>query len=180
MVARAGKSGLFGLFSGRDPRNKGTLALARLLSQHDMESMSYDEGIEESRRCDMPRPMALGAMLIPYKVQSKLQGMEFENAMAICTCDLRREGIGVLTTRRFDFERCVIAIPDAEDVWKFFSCTCRHTSRRPGGWWQMGLHVDSLVEPDADQMRVFRARCSELLPDGCETSHESAQTEQTW
>ncbi|MCA9036428.1 MAG: hypothetical protein KDA91_14940 [Planctomycetaceae bacterium] len=157
MVSGIDALGLMGIFREK-PRTKASNALARILTMHDMSEMSYEEGISRSRRQDFPRPVALGVMVIPCGRETKAADVNYLHAVPGVTCDLRREGIGVLLPHNLKGDHFLVAIPDTEEVWRFFGCECRHNSPRPGGWWQLGLHVEWLAEPESNQMADFRSR----------------------
>ena len=58
-----------------------------------------------------------------------------------------------LTSRKF-----IAAVADPENVWRYFVVTARHVTDRPGGWYQLGLSVESMYEPDSLQTLRFRQR----------------------
>jgi hypothetical protein len=55
-----------------------------------------------------------------------------------------------------------LAIADLDESWRFFLTDLRHQSSRPGGWFQLGLDVINIVDPESLQMSHFRNRRAEL------------------
>lgn len=145
-------------FNPNESRRKASLAMARLLTWHDMHGMSFRENIEASRRKSESRQIALGAWLIPWCEDTPARALNFDLAAPAVTYDLRRTGIGVLTRRPIEFSTITVAMPDLEDVWRFFECQVCHQSRRPGGWTLAGLQVIQLLELDPRDVTYFRSR----------------------
>lgn len=158
-------STLGGMFNRRDPRQEAGLALTRLLSQFDMEAMPYDRGMRESRRDDNSRHVAIGVWLIPLTENQDPDKADLNKAIPAATCDLRRHGIGVLMPVKLQSKKFIVAIADMEKTWRFFLVGVRHQSDRPGGWFQLGLSVDRIWEPDSLQTVQFRHRIENAFRD---------------
>ena len=71
---------------------------------------------------------------------------------------MRRQGIGVLMPVKLAASKFLAAVADPENVWRFFVVTARHVTDRPGGWFQIGLSVEAMYEPDSLQTLRFRQR----------------------
>ena len=170
MFNSSARSRVMKLFGARDPKEKSTLALARMLSQYDMSSMPFENALAESKRRDQPRPITVGTMVVPMAAKQTAATADFSLAQPMVTCDLRREGIGIFTTRRQEVPAFIVALADSEDSWKFFTCELRHQSRRPGGWWHLGLLVQNLYDPDIGQMQDFRARLKQVFGETGQTA----------
>ncbi len=156
MIARIpGLQCVSGMFTGRSSGKKASLALARILTQLDMEMLPYQQGYTATRRRDCPRQVAVGVWLIPIASGASDDAIDMSRPMAAVTCDLRREGIGCLVARRMNAPAFVVAVSDKDAAWKFFRTQVRHVTARPGCWFQIGLHVDGLVEPEQNQLRDF-------------------------
>ncbi len=156
MIAQIpGLQSVSNMFMGRSSGKKASLALARILTQLDMEMLPYLQGYQATRRRDTPRQVAVGIWLIPIPAGVSDDAIDMSRPVAAVTCDLRREGIGCLVWRRMKAPAFVVAVSDKEAAWKFFRTQVRHVTTRPGCWFQIGLHVDGLLEPEQDQLREF-------------------------
>jgi hypothetical protein len=89
-------SNLGGVFQKRHPRQQAGLALTRLLTQFDMGQMPYETGTRPSRRSEGTRSVAIGIWLIPFEENRGPEQADMQKAIPAATCDLRRQGIGVL------------------------------------------------------------------------------------
>lgn len=159
-------SNLGGVFQQkRHPRQQAGLALTRLLSQFDMGQMPYETGTRPSRRCEGTRSVAIGIWLIPFEENRGPDNADMHKAIPAATCDLRRQGIGVLMPVKLTSRRFIAAVPDPESVWRYFVVTARHVTDRPGGWYQLGLSVESMYEPDSLQTIRFRQRVENAFAD---------------
>ncbi len=152
-------------FGRRDPRQEAGLALARLLSQLDLQEMPFDNGVRPTRRGNSTRYVALGVWLMPLGEKQAPETANFDNAMPAVTSDLRRFGVGLLMPLQLPSPRVLLAVADSEDHWKFFICGVRHNSPRPGGWFQIGLSVDGIWEPEPLQVAHFRKRIQNAFAD---------------
>ncbi len=141
--------------TSRTGAQKASLALARILSQRDLELLPFQEGVQESKRRDKPRQISMGMWIVPFTGEIPLEEVSLEDVFPAVSCDLRREGIGVLVSSDINAPGCIVAIADKEEVWRFFSTTICHRTPRPGSWLQIGLHVDGLLEPTGGQMQEF-------------------------
>ena len=158
-------SNLGGVFQKRNPRQQAGLALSRLLTQFDMGQMPYESGSRPSRRTDSTRNVAIGIWLIPYEENRGPEQADLQKAIPAATCDMRRQGIGVLMPVKLTASKFIAAVADLENVWRFFVVTARHVTDRPGGWFQMGLSVESIYEPDSLQKLRFRQRVENAFTD---------------
>lgn len=145
-------------FGRRDPRQEAGLALARLLSQLDLQDMPFDNGVQQNRRNNTSRNVAIGVWLMPLGAKQDPADANFDNPMPAVTADLRRLGVGLLMPLQLPAPRVILAFADSEDLWKFFVCTVRHNSPRPGGWFKVGLAVEGVWEPEPLQVSRFRRR----------------------
>ena len=151
-------SNLGGVFQKRHPRQQAGLALTRLLTQFDMGQMPYETGTRPSRRSEGTRSVAIGIWLIPFEENRGAENADMQKAIPAATCDLRRQGIGVLMPVKLQSRKFIAAVADPENVWRYFVVTARHVTDRPGGWYQLGLSVESMYEPDSLQTLRFRQR----------------------
>lgn len=141
--------------SGRSGVQKASLALARIISQHDLELLPFQEGVQESKRRDKPRQISLGMWVIPLTEEIPVEETSMTNVLPVVSCDLRREGIGILVFADIVARGCIVAIPDKENVWRFFMTTIRHRTPKPGGWLQIGLQINNLLELSGGQTSEF-------------------------
>jgi hypothetical protein len=151
-------SNLGGVFLKRHPRQQAGLALTRLLSQFDMGQMPYETGTRPSRRSEATRSVAIGIWLIPFEKNRGPEHADMQKGIPAATCDLRRQGIGVLMPVKLTSRNFIAAVADPENVWRYFVVTACHVTDRPGGWYQLGLSVESMYEPDSLQTIRFRQR----------------------
>jgi hypothetical protein len=151
-------SNLGGVFQKRHPRQQAGLALTRLLTQFDMGQMPYESGTRPSRRSEGTRSVAIGIWLIPFEENRGAENADMQKAIPAATCDLRRQGIGVLMPVKLTSRKFIAAVADPENVWRYFVVSARHVTDRPGGWYQLGLSVESMYEPDSLQTLRFRQR----------------------
>jgi hypothetical protein len=151
-------SNLGGVFQKRHPRQQAGLALTRLLTQFDMGQMPYETGTRPSRRSEGTRSVAIGIWLIPFEENRGPEQADMQKAIPAATCDLRRQGIGVLMPVKLTSRKFIAAVADPENVWRYFVVSARHVTDRPGGWYQLGLSVESMYEPDSLQTLRFRQR----------------------
>ncbi len=142
-------------FRTEDTAKKASVALARLLSQYDMESIAYRSDLTESRRRSESRQIALGCWIIPFE-PSRPDVLDFSSAIPSVTYDMRRGGVGVLTQERIELKRLGLALPDKDGVWRFFEGELRHGSRIPGGWNLAGLQLVRILELDPRDVTQFR------------------------
>ena len=146
-----------------DPRQQASLYISRLMSQVDLATMPFDEGIQASRREAQTRHVAIGIWLIPMNADQKPDQADMNRAIPAATCDLRRNGIGVLTPARLQSKQFIVAVPDSENTWKYFVAESRHQSDRPGGWHQLGLSIEKIWEPGSLQIMHFRNRVASIF-----------------
>ncbi len=148
-------SSLGGMFTRRDPRQQAALALARLLSQIDMEAMPFDKGVQQSRRQDDTRHVSIGVWLVPLAADLHPDDASLDKAIPAATCDLRRHGIGVLLPLELKTKALIVAVADKDNVWRFFIGHVRHQSGRPGGWFHVGVSIVQIWEPAKHQTIEF-------------------------
>lgn len=151
-------SNLGSVFQRRNPRQQAGLALTRLLTQFDMGQMPYESGTRPSRRSEGTRSVAIGIWLIPFDENRGAENADMQKAIPAATCDLRRQGIGVLMPVKLQSQKFIAAVADTENVWRYFVVKARHVTSRPGGWFQLGLSVESIYEPESLQKLRFRQR----------------------
>ena len=144
------------LFDREQPSHDASLVLARLLSQQEMSSLPFDEGLKPSRRHQETRPVGVGVWLIPFSDDIASEDVDTKEPIPAVTCDLRRMGIGLLLPAKLSTRRLIVAVTDSESMWKFVSATVCHQSPQPGGWFRIGLNVDGLWFPSTCQRRAFR------------------------
>lgn len=143
-------------------KRKASLSLSRILTQLDMRDLPYDEGVNTNRRHDVTRHVSIGIWLVPIEPNQCPTAADTSLAQPAVTCDLRRQGIGVLVPKQMTATRFLVAVADLDEVWRFFLTEVRHQSTRPGGWFQLGLDVVKVVDPESLQMSHFRNRRSDL------------------
>ena len=149
------------LFNPENPRKKAEMAFARLVSEVSLGSLPYRGGLSETRRRAKSQPTAIGVWLIPCNEPQTVQP-DFTNAIPAVTFDLRNMGIGVLVRQHLECD-VVVAIPDKQENWHSFECEVRHQSQRPGGWYQVGLQVQSIFEPSLTEMTLLRSHFTQEL-----------------
>lgn len=157
------------MFTRRDPRRDAQNCLARIISRFDMSKLSYNEGIVEDRRSRQERHLSIGVWLFPIVKSGTPCRFDIEKGVPAVTHDIRSEGLGVMTPVRLHEDRYVVAIPDEGSLWRFFEADVRHNTRKPGSWYMLGMHINSLVLPESDQMIEFREHVTEV----CESAEES-------
>ena len=148
-------------FRPEDAQKKASVALARLLSQYEMDGIAYRNEITQSRRRSESRQLALGCWIIPFETD-RPQILDFTAVSSAVTYDMRRAGVGVLTFTPVELKNFVIALPDKEGVWRFFECEKCHNSRIPGGWTLSGLKLLRLIELEHRDVSVFRDSIHEV------------------
>lgn len=158
-----GLSAIGDLIHRKDRQKQAGLALARLMTQLDMESMPYDEGVRQSRRDATTRYLAIGVWLVPVGENEDPQTVDLRKAVPAATCDLRRHGIGVMIPVRLESPRFIVAIADIENIWRYFLVRSVHITGRPGGWFHLGLHVERIWEPTSLQTVEFRNRVENVF-----------------
>ncbi|HQX48727.1 MAG TPA: hypothetical protein PLY87_02025 [Planctomycetaceae bacterium] len=141
-----------------DPRKKASGSLSRILTQLDMLDLPYDEGVNTNRRRDVTRHVSIGIWLIPIDVNQTASSADTSLAKPAVTCDLRRQGIGVLVSEEQTAASFLVAVCDLDESWRFFLTELRHQTPRPGSWFHLGLDVLKIVEPEGLQMSRFRNR----------------------
>ncbi len=140
------------------PRRKASMVLSRIMSQLDLRDLPYDEGVNKNRRQDGTRHVSIGIWLIPIEDTQTPSNVDTSLAMPAVTCDMRRQGIGVLVTTNVRATRFLVAVADQDEGWRFFLTDVRHVSTRPGGWHQLGLDVVKIIDLESLQMMHFRNR----------------------
>lgn len=145
------------MFTRCNPKRDASIALARIISRYDMQCMGYEEGLVEDRRAKEERHVALGVWLFAHPEGQSVADLDFSSGVPAVTHDLRAEGFGVMTPVRLKRNRFLLATPgENDDDWRFFVCEVRHNTRKPGGWYKLGLIVESAVKLDGDQRAEFR------------------------
>ena len=140
------------------PRRKASMVLSRIMTQLDLRDLPYNEGVNINRRQDGTRHVSIGIWLIPIADDQSPSTVDTSLAMPAVTCDMRRQGLGVLVPTNMQAKRFLVAVADQDDVWRFFLTDVRHVSSRPGGWHQLGLDVVKTVDLESLQMLHFRNR----------------------
>lgn len=151
-------------FRPEDAQKKASVALARLLSQYEMDGIAYRSEITESRRRSESKQMALGCWIIPCETD-RPQILDFTAVSSAVTYDMRRAGVGILTFNPIELKNFVIALPDKEGGWRFFECESCHNTRIPGGWNLSGLKLIKLIELEHRDVSVFRNYIHEEVSD---------------
>ncbi|MEO2016102.1 MAG: hypothetical protein ABGZ53_17210 [Fuerstiella sp.] len=151
------------LFSRKNPRQKAVLALARIISRHEMAGLGYKQGIADDRRARDERHVALGVWLFPCEAADVATDIDLSFGVAAVTHDIRSEGFGVMTPVKLDREYFVIAVPcEDDDGWQFFRCQVRHNTKAPGSWFQLGIHVERSIDLDGSQRVAFREHINRI------------------
>lgn len=145
-----------------NPRRKASMVLSRIMTQLDLRDLPYEQGVDKNRRLDGTRHVSIGVWLIPVDENQSASSVETSNAMPAVTCDMRRQGIGVLVPTTMRSRRFIVAVADQDDVWRFFLTDVRHVSSRPGGWHQLGLDVAKTIDLESLQLLHFRNRVNEF------------------
>lgn len=141
-----------------NPRLKASMALSRIMTQLDVRDLPYEQGVDKNRRQDGTRHVSIGVWLIPVEDNQSTSSVETSNAVPVATCDLRRQGIGVLVPTAVRVRRFIVAVADHDNVWRYFLTDVRHVSSRPGGWHQVGLDVIKTIDLESLQLLHFRNR----------------------
>ena len=141
-----------------NPRRKASMALSRIMTQLDLRDLPFEQGVDKNRRKDGTRHVSIGIWLIPIEDNQSPSNVDTSLALPAVTCDLRRQGIGVLVPTNIRAQRFMVAVSDQDGVWRFFQTDVRHVSCRPGGWHQLGLDVLKTVDLESLQMLHFRNR----------------------
>ena len=141
-----------------NPRRKASMALSRIMTQLDLRDLPYEQGVDKNRRQDGTRHISIGVWLIPMAAKESASSVETSNAVPAVTCDMRRQGIGVLVPTNLQARQFIVAVADQDNVWRFFLTDVRHVSSRPGGWHQLGLDVAKTIDLESLQMLHFRNR----------------------
>ena len=103
-------------FRPEDAQKKASVALARLLSQYEMDGIAYRNEITQSRRRSESRQLALGCWIIPFEAD-RPQVLNFTVVSSAVTYDMRRAGVGVLTFTPIELKNFVIALPASHIFW---------------------------------------------------------------
>lgn len=144
------------MFTRQTPRQQAALAMARLVSQCDMQALPFDKGVQESRRKDDTRHISLGVWLVPLAADLHPDDAGLDTAIQAVTCDLRRHGIGILMPSELKCKSLIVAVADTDNVWRFFTGDVQHQSCRPGGWFHVGVNIDGIWKPAEHQTVAFR------------------------
>lgn len=147
------------LFRPEDPRRIAEMAFSRLITQCTLDSLQYREGLAETRRHSAAQTYAVGILAMERKIASS-DAPDFDNPIPGVTIDFRHLGIGILLQRRLDSPTVIVAIPDNEEAWRMFECEVRHQSRRPGGWYQVGLKILAIYQPTDFEKIAIRTQFS--------------------
>ena len=132
------------------------MAIARLLSQREMEQLPFKSGLAENRRTASNTPYSVGVWIAPIDGSQDDEQVDLSSMVQAVSHDLRSEGLGILTPHQVEGSTFVIAIPDDEPQWRFFVAQLCHNSVRPGNWHHLGVHVVRVLEATAEQQRSFR------------------------
>ena len=141
-----------------NPRRKASMALSRIMTQLDLRDLPYEQGVDTNRRQDGTRHVSIGIWLVPIEDNQSPSSVDTSLALPAVTCDMRRQGIGVLVPTNMRAQRFLVAVADMDDVWRFFLTEVRHVSSRPGGWHQVGLDVMKTIDLESLKMQHFRNR----------------------
>lgn len=158
------------MFTRRDPRRSAALAVARIMSRYEMVRLSFEEGIRDDRRASDERNVALGVWLFPCRPADTAADIHFSAGVPAITHGVRPEGFSILTPVRLRQPCFVVAIEDEEEHgWRFFRCQVRHNTRKTGGWFQLGLQVDRVIQLEGPQWAAFRHHVNTIKADSdCE------------
>ena len=126
-------------FTRGDPRRDAKIGLARIISRYEMTGLSYKHGIADERRSRDERYVPMGVWLFPCSETATSADLNLSSGVPAVTHNLRIEGFGVMTPVRLKHRHFVVAVPDENDVWRFFRCDVRHNTARPGHWFLLGL-----------------------------------------
>lgn len=146
------------LFNRAESHKNARAAMARLLTQLEMNTMPFDSGIRATRRDTETRRSAIGTWLLPIPDGEDFAHLSLSSLVPAVTSDLRQDGFGILSTTPVATEKAILAVPDNEGIWRFFITSVRHCSPRPGHWYHAGLKIERLFEPTSEQSIEFRQR----------------------
>ncbi|MEO2027640.1 MAG: hypothetical protein ABGZ23_17340 [Fuerstiella sp.] len=151
------------LFTRRNSRHEAVLALARIISRHEMAGLGYEQGITDDRRSRDKRHVAMGVWLFPCEAADLAADINLTFGVPAITHDIRSEGFGVMTPVKLNREYFVIAVPCEDDnSWQFFRCRVCHNTKAPGGWFQLGIHVERGIALDGPQRVAFREHIEQI------------------
>lgn len=152
------------MFTRQNPRRNAALALTRIMNRFDMAKLGYDEGLTEDRRSRDERHVAMGVWLFPCGPNDRGNDFSVAGGVPAVTHDLRSQGFGIMTPVKLKHQNFIVAAPDEEN-WRFFRSSVAHNTRKQGGWYQLGLHVDRSIEMDSIQRGKFRAHIEAVQAD---------------
>ena len=144
------------MFTRRHPQRDATLALTRIMTRYDMSRIAYVEGIVDDRRSGDERNVAFGVWLFPCGPSAKAVDIDLSTGIPAVSHDVRAEGLGILTPVQLKHKNFMVAVQGDKDVWKFFRCRVCHNTSRAGGWFQLGLNTDRVIELESYQRAAFR------------------------
>ena len=153
------------LFRDRGPRQEASVALACIATLADMGTLPWTSGVCQDRRAREKTHVVIGIWLCPFGDNERPESARLNNSVSAVSNDLQSEGFGLLVLNAIDATRFVVAVPngtDSEESWKFFVTTGCHKTARPGGWCQLGLRIDRIMDPAGDQYRECRDHIAEL------------------
>jgi hypothetical protein len=164
------------LFSRCNPRRDAILALTRIMNRYDLSKMGYEEGLQPERRAREERHIALGVWLFPCGPSDMAVDVDLSTGIPAVTHDLRGEGFGILTPVCLDHSNFMVAVQDDEIDWRFFRCRVAHNTEKPGGWFQLGLRTDRVIELESFQRTAFRDHVAAVRQEATATLTNPAPT----
>lgn len=161
------------LFSRCHPKRDAVVALTRIINRYDLRKMGFDEGHRPERRTREERHVAMGVWLFPCGPSDLAVDVELSTGIPAVTADVRGEGFGILTPVRLNHSNFMVAVQDDEYDWQFFRCRVCHNTEKPGGWFQIGMQTDRVIELESYQRTAFRNHVEAVSNEATETLERS-------
>ncbi|MEQ9411869.1 MAG: hypothetical protein RIK87_29410 [Fuerstiella sp.] len=150
------------MFTRRDPRREAASALTRIMNRHDVIRLSYEDGVFVDRRGRNEKHVAMGVWLFPCAADPEKFGIRVGDGVPAVTHDMRPNGFGIMTPMRLQHHEYAVAVQDEDDSWKFFRCKVRHNTRKPGGWYHLGMEVERVLSPTPAEQTAFHQHVQAL------------------
>lgn len=148
------------LFTRRNPGRDAEDALARIMNRPGMDLLEYQSGISTDRRSRNERHVVMGVWLFPCDAEESGETLDLHTGLLAVTHDLRGGGFGVLTPSALEQQHFAVAALD--EHWQFFRCVVRHNTRKPGGWYHLGMEVERTLSLDSEQLNAFSVHAESL------------------
>lgn len=143
------------LFTRNQPKREVISALTRIVNR--IAASALMQNVAQEYRQNSDCNVALGVWLFPCSPSPYPDDTDFSGGVPAVTQNLRPEGFGILTPVPLPHENFIVAVKDDHrSDWQFFGCRVRHNTAVPGGWYQLGLNAECLIDLDKNQWGTFR------------------------